>query len=116
MKKIYLFYWLLIITLTIPGCATSEQQSVPTSTLSSDSVSNLEPSPVPDPAGDYPTIIPANSVKMPVTWTNLHLSGKLIYSLGALDKNNNIIVQIQSLDLLTGNIAVLYSASQDGWI
>jgi Tol biopolymer transport system component len=60
--------------------------------------------------------MPSDSVKIPVTWSSLNLSGNLVYSLGALDKNNNLIVQVQALDLLTGDIRILYSAVQDAWI
>ena len=112
MKKIYLFYWLLIITFTVPSCARLDQQTVPTSTLPSDPGPHGEP----EDEGNFPTIVPSNSVKIPATWANLYLGGKLVYSLGALDKNNNLIVQIQALDLSRGTITVLYSAVQDGWI
>ena len=105
---------ILIIALAISGCSGKlNQQPAATSTLPSDPSPNKESD---SEGGEYPTIMPSNSVKMPVTWANLNLSGKLVYSLGALDKNNNLIVQLQALDLLNGNLNVLYSAVQDGWI
>ena len=115
MKKAHLLYALIIVAL----CSCSSQPkpaSVATSTLPSDPSAPIEPDPVPDPGGDYPTIVPTNSAKIPVTWANLQLNGKLVYSLGAVDSNNNVIVQIQALDLSTGDINVLYVAPQDGWI
>jgi len=113
MKKNRLLYWLLILALTISGCA-GRQNQAPATASSQPSVESSDQEP--DEGGEYPTIMPSNSVKMPVTWANLNLSGKLVYSLGALDKNNNLIVQLQSLDLSTGDLNVLYSAVQDGWI
>src|SRR6478672_3245358 len=105
---------ILIIALAISGCSGKvNQQPAATSTLPSDPSPNKESD---SEGGEYPTIMPSNSVKLPVTWANLNLSGKLVYSLGALDKNNNLIVQLQALDLLNGNLNVLYSAVQDGWI
>jgi Tol biopolymer transport system component len=118
MRKTQPLYILLMIALTISSCAGRlDQRPEATSTLVADPEPNLEPDPIPDPGGDsYPTIIPTNSVKIPLTWASLKLNGKLIYSLGALDKGNNVIVQIQALGLLTGDLDVLYSAIQDGWI
>jgi len=118
MNTTYFRCWLLIFALAISSCSSKlNQQPAPTSTLSSNSEPNLEPDPVPDPGGgDLPTIIPTNSVKIPVTWAGLNLSGKLIYSLAALDKDNNYIVQIQALDLLTGDMTVVYKAITDAWI
>jgi len=113
MKKNRLLYWLLILALTISGCA-GRQNQAPATASGQPSVESSDQEP--DEGGEYPTIMPSNSVKMPVTWANLNLSGKLVYSLGALDKNNNLIVQLQSLDLSTGDLNVLYSAVQDGWI
>lgn len=114
MKWIRLPYWLLVIVFAISGCS-GQRNQVPTaaSTLASDAGSNQKPA---SDGGEYPTIMPSNSVKIPVTWANLNLSGKLVYGLGALDKNNNLIVQVQTLNLLTGDIDVVYSAVQDGWI
>jgi Tol biopolymer transport system component len=115
MNKAHLLCAVFFIALS--SCSGQERLSPGvTSTLPSDPSAPIEPDPVPDPGGEYPTLIPTNSVKIPVTWASLQLKGKLIYSLGALDKNNNVIVQIQALDLLTGETTVLYSAIQDGWI
>jgi Tol biopolymer transport system component len=118
MRKTQLPYSLLIIALAISSCSgVLNQKPVVISTIPADPEPNKEPDPVPDPGGDsYPTIIPTNSVKISLTWASLNLKGKLIYSLGALDNDNNLIVQIQALGLLTGDLNVLYRAIQDGWI
>jgi Tol biopolymer transport system component len=118
MKKAPLFYWVLIIPLAISSCSgRSAQQPVATSTLPTNPEPNLEPDPVPDPGGaELPTIIPTTGAQIPVTWASLNLTGKLVYSLGALDQENNLIVQIQALDLSTGDMTVLYKAIKDGWI
>jgi len=118
MSKTQLLGALLMFALAISSCSDElDQRPAATSTLQSDPEPTLEPDPVPDPeSGEYPTIMPTNSVKIPLTWASLKLNGKLIYSLGALDKDNNVIVQLQALELLTGNLTVLYSAIQDGWI
>jgi Tol biopolymer transport system component len=109
---------IIAVTISISSCSGRlDQRPMATSTVPSESEPDLEPDPIPDPGGDeYPTIIPANSIRIPLTWASLELKGKLIYSLGALDKDNNLIVQIQSLGLMTGDLNVLYSAIRDGWI
>ncbi len=53
---------------------------------------------------------------MPVTWASLNLTGKLVYNMGAVDKDNNFIIQIQVLDLVTGDITVVYTAPLNAWI
>lgn len=116
MIKTHLLGWSMILMLAISACSgETNQVPVSTSTLPSDPEPNLEPDPVPDPGGEYPTIIPTNSAKLPVTWASLNLSGKLVYSLGALDKND-YIAQIQVLDLRTGDVTVLYKAIPDAGI
>jgi len=117
-RKTQLLCVLLMLAFALCSCSGwLDQRSVATSTAPSDSEPDLGPDPVPDPGGDeYPTLIPANSIKIPLTWASLELKGKLIYSIGALDKDNNLIVQIQALGLMTGELNVLYSAIQDGWI
>jgi Tol biopolymer transport system component len=113
-RKNWLLYWLFMIALASSGCSSKMNQlPAATSTLPSDPGPNQEPD---SEGGEYPTMMPSNSMNIPVTWANLNLNGKLVYSLGALDKNNNLIVQVQTLNLLTGDIDVLYSAVRDGWI
>jgi Tol biopolymer transport system component len=117
MKKTHLLRWSLIFALGISSCSSETGQlPVATSTLQPDPAADPEPDPVPDPQGFHPTVVPTNSAKIPVTWANLNLTGKLVYNIGAVDENNNYIVQIQVLDLVTGNLSVLYRALSDAWI
>jgi Tol biopolymer transport system component len=74
------------------------------------------PTTPPDEYEYFPTAIPTNSAKIPVTWASLNLTGKFVFSMGAVDKDNNFIVQIQVLDLATGKITVAYRAPLNGWI
>jgi Tol biopolymer transport system component len=46
----------------------------------------------------------------------LNLSEKLIYSFGSLENDQNYILQIQELDLVTGKNTVVYSAPLDAGI
>jgi hypothetical protein len=74
------------------------------------------PTTPPDEYPFFPAAAPPHSAKIPVTWASLNLSGKLVYNLGAVDKDNNYIVQIQVLDLSSGVITIVYTAPFDGWI
>jgi Tol biopolymer transport system component len=56
-----------------------------------------------------------NPYTIPVTWSNLHLSGKLIFPASTLDGFNNFMV-IQELDLVTGGIQTIFQSVPDGWI
>jgi Tol biopolymer transport system component len=117
MLKIYLLCWLLVFTLVISSCSSVlNRQPVATSTLPADPEPDPVPDPIPEPEAIDPTIIPTNSVTIPVTWAHLTLTGKLIYSTGGLDEQNNYIVRIQSLDLVTGKVTVIYSAPIDAGI
>jgi Tol biopolymer transport system component len=114
LNKIYLTSLLLIIVIILVVSSCSDwmtQRSLATPTLASNPTPYVEP----HEGGELPTIVPTNPVKIPVTSASLNLRGKLIYNLGAVDQGNNYIVQIQSLDLLTGNMRVLYKAIKDAY-
>jgi Tol biopolymer transport system component len=116
MKKVSLLCGSLMLILALSSCSGQlDREPAPTSTLQLNLNTTSEPDPVPDP-GELPTVIPTNAGKIPVTWSNLHLQGKLFYNFGAVDQQNNYIVQIQSLDLATGDINVIYRAIPDAWI
>lgn len=52
---------------------------------------------------------------IPITWGNLNLSGKLIYT-SAVFQGQSILINIQSLDLKTGVVKTIYQAPEGGWI
>jgi len=104
--------WLLIFAVAISSCSSEANQ--PLSETSQPAV--VTPTTPPSRYGFFPTVIPTNSASIPVTWASLNLSGKLVYSMGAVDEDDNYIVQIQVLDLATGKITVTYRAPLNGWI
>lgn len=63
-------------------------------------------------------IVPSTSgvpvTHVPITWPHLNLSGKLVYLNSTMD-GGTLISKIQMLDLLTGDIATLFSVSP-AWI
>ena len=117
MSKLSLFCWLLISALAISNCSYElSYQPVATETLAVDPAPDPVPDPIPDPEAIDPTVIPTDSVTIPVTWANLDLSGKLIYTIGGLDQEDNYIIRIQALDLTTGATRVVYSAPRDAGV
>ena len=98
MTKMYFLYLLFVLALTISGCSSgTEPPAVVT------------PTSPPDEYEGFSTVMPSRSGNRPLTWAHLNLTGKLIYAMGGVDAANNYIVQIQSLDLVTGNLTLLYS-------
>jgi len=51
--------------------------------------------------------------RIPVTWANLNLTGKLVYN--AADSTTSR-VSVQSLDLKTGEVVTIFQALQRGWV
>ena len=62
----------------------------------------------PSSTSDFPV------TRIPVTWAHLNLSGKLVY-LSSTMEGDMLISNVQMLDLLTGNIATLFSTA-GAWI
>ena len=59
---------------------------------------------------------PATPGKIPVTWSSLHLTGKLIYVVTVADANGNLVMEVQELDLTTGVIKTIFQSLADGYI
>jgi hypothetical protein len=109
MIKTYFLYWTIIFALVNSSCTIElGQPAVETPTSPS---TPLPPTVIatPNATSSLPT------TQIPVTWGNLNLTGRLVYIIGAVE-DNNYIVRIQSLDLVTGNIANVYEAPVNAWI
>jgi len=98
--------WLLMFALAISACSSGNVQPPAVGT----------PTTPPDEYENFPTAIASNSATIPVTWSGLNLTGRLVHNLGAVDTANNYVVQIRVLDLVTGHITVVYSAPKDAWV
>ena len=72
------------------------------------------PTSPPDEYDSFSTAMPNDSARLPVTWSQLDLSGRLIYAIGGVDANNNYDVQIHRLNLTDGIVNVLYRAPIGG--
>lgn len=110
--RFHFLCWSLIFALAISSCS-SETNQPPGETGQPPAVTPTTP---PSSYQFFPTVIPTNSATIPATWAGLGLAGKFVFSMGAVDEDNNYIVQIQVLDLATGKITVAYRAPLKGWI
>jgi len=57
----------------------------------------------------------ASSTTIPMSWSSLKLTGKLIF-IATVSDGTNIYNDIQSLDLTTGKIKTVFQSVPDGWI
>jgi len=111
MKSAKTLYLGILIVAVLSGCSIDISQStplpsvVPTNTFVKESTA---PSPLATIASPQPT-----TVKIPVTWAALNLAGHLVYIAGVV-KDNNLLLDIQDLDLKTGEISPIFQT--DSWI
>lgn len=58
---------------------------------------------------------PGVTTNVPVTWANLNLTGKLVYT-SSVSNGNAPSMRIQVLDLATGEINKVFTTSEDAWV
>ena len=56
-----------------------------------------------------------NGKSVPVTWDGLNITGKLVYN-AAVIHNGQLLVNIQVLDLTTGQVTTVYQTPNGAWI
>jgi len=120
MTKTQFLRWLLIFALAISGCSIKLNQ-LPLGTATSQPNTLLQ-TPIatnPAPGGDDQQNTAATPdlprTQIPVTWANLHLTGKLVYAMGTVE-DNNYRIRVQILDLVTGEVSIVYTVPINGWI
>jgi len=101
MFKFRFLCWSLLVILVISGCAIEIEQSQPP-------VQTDTPNPTAIATSSLPTI------QIPVTWAELHLTGKLVYISDPQDDTSTL--NIQTLDLVTGTITTIFTTPPDAWI
>ncbi len=62
-----------------------------------------------------PGSVQAAATNLPVTWADLHLTGKLVYTAAVLTSNNGYI-DVNSLDLSTGAVTPIFQTPTAGWV
>jgi hypothetical protein len=97
-SKLHFFAWGLVFAGMILGCSVEvNQPSVAVSPIANTQNPNESPAPA----------------KIPVTWANLNLTGKLVY---VAANNTTARVSVQSLDLKTGDLVTIFQVPQRGWV
>jgi Tol biopolymer transport system component len=83
--------------------------------LSSCSVEVNQPASVTLSPTSAPQSNTITSTQIPVTWAHLNLSGSLVYIKGSM-VDSIATLQIQVLDLITGEITTIFDAPKNSWI
>jgi Tol biopolymer transport system component len=119
--KIHFLTRLLVLTLIVSGCSVTVEQptaqaltaALPTATPQLLEVSPL-PIIIPTATTEQATEAPPTPapVQIPVTWANLNLTGKLVYT--AVD-NSMTTINVQVLDLITGQVVTIFQIPSGGW-
>jgi Tol biopolymer transport system component len=109
--------WFLILNIALSSCTIELSQ--PTAITPPTQVGNIVSATPPTalPEGNSTTnIIPVfPTTTIPVTWGNLNLSGKLVYT-SANFQGQSIFIDIRSLDLTTGEITTIFRTPDGGWV
>ena len=109
--KIYLLVWSLIFALAFSSCSIQvEQPTVATPASTSESIS-----PTVSSGGNSPQTNIVTTTQVPVTWGDLSLSGRLVYINGT-SVDNVFSLQIQVLNLATGEVTTIFNAPKYSWI
>ena len=114
--------WYVILILLLCGCSVNVSQNSASGSATTPQINTLAaPTIVPSPSTvnsstiQTPTQGNPPAVKIPVTWGDMNLAGKLVYIAG-LVKGSDLLIDVQSLDLATGEVATIFQAPSDGWI
>ena len=102
---------LFVFALVLSGCSVELEQ--PTAVAPVPTVEQI-PTPVPS-AESSPQENIVTKTQIPVTWDSLNLSGRLVYTNG-ISVNNVFGLQIQILDLVTGEVTTIFDAPKYSWI
>lgn len=111
MSKTHFAVWLLVFTLLLSSCAIEvDQPGNSTPAPTSESVPTMSAS-----AEGAPQTNIVTTTRIPVTWADLNLTGRLVY-INGISVDNVFQLQIQALDLVTGEIKTIFDAPKYSWI
>lgn len=111
MLKTNFVFWFLILALVLSSCSIEvDQPSVSTSVPTFESAPTFAPSTESAPQTNIVT-----TTQVPVTWADLNLTGRLVY-INGISVDNVFQLQIQSLNLVTGEITTIFNAPKYSWI
>ena len=109
--KLHTLSWILIFAMTISSCAIEvEQPAVQTPVAALPAVPEMTPS-----AEINPQTNTVTKTQIPVTWGDLNLTGRLVY-INGIAVDNVFSLQVQILDLVTGEITTIFDAPKYSWV
>jgi Tol biopolymer transport system component len=109
--KAHSLFLFLIFALVLSSCAIEvDQPAVVTPAPTFTSVPTSAP-----PAESAPQTNTVTTTQVPVTWGDLGLTGRLVY-INGLVVDNVLSLQIQILDLVTGEITTVFDAPKYSWV
>jgi Tol biopolymer transport system component len=109
--KVHFAAWFLIFAVTLSSCSVEIDQ--PTGGTPSSQIETA-PETIPPAAGSSePNIV--TTTQVPVTWRDLNLTGRLVYINGIV-VDNVFSLQIQVLNLVTGEVTTIFNAPKYSWI
>ena len=104
-------FWILILSLVLSSCAIEvDQPGAATPAPTFESAPPLSPATKSDPQTNAVT-----TTQIPVTWSDLNLTGRLVY-INGISVDNVFQLQIQVLDLVTGEVTTIFDAPKYSWI
>ena len=101
-----------IFLLALYGCSRNNISSNPAAgaaTVPPQGVNNPPPG-----ANTGASSLPGDT-KVPVTWSNLNLTGRLVYTVAGI-LNNQLLAEVQVLDLASGEIKTIFQTPNAGWV
>ena len=111
MVKPHFMFWFLILTLVLSSCSIEvEQPGVTTPPPTFELAPTLSP---PTKSASQTNVV--TTTQVPVTWADLDLKGRLVY-INGISVDNVFQLQIQVLDLVTGEITTIFDAPKYSWI
>jgi hypothetical protein len=111
MVKTHFLFCFLILALVLSSCSIEvDQPSAATPPPAFESVPTVSPS-----TESVPQTNVVAKTQIPVTWGELNLTGSLVY-INGISVDNVFELQIQVLDLVTGELTTIFDAPKYSWI
>jgi len=107
LKKILFATVYLLITIGLCSCAIDLNQPVPPTAPASTAAGTT-----PFLSGSTPS---SSGSTRPVTWANLNITGRLVYSRASSD-NDTSVINVETLNLVTGEISKIFTVPDDAGI
>jgi Tol biopolymer transport system component len=110
MKIVFFVFSCVLMFFSLVGCTMDVGQ--PASATPFSEVLSASPT---SPVSTTNNTSPPSNQTIPITWADLNLSGRLVYSTVSAASGNSA-PEIQILDLGTGEIKTIFAATENAWI